>query len=327
MGKAAPKYFTMEELQKFDGKDGGPTYLVFKGKVYDISSSQLWANGMHMDIHNSREKLEETIQAAPHGPEVLERFPMIGEVREVSPAAGAGTAVQPPPAAVVPTPPAPKPEAGGEIKEGKPPKEVPPSMPRRDFFKLAITAGGIVTVAALVSALQPLAFIPPTSVPTSWPNIMVTNISQLTNLTPILFYYPLTNTPNILVKLGIAAENGVGPESDIVAFSGICQHLGCYPGFQAPGTHPPCNPSYTASIPMAYCCCHGSQYDFVHGAKVIGGPAPRPLPQVTLQYDATTGNIYAVAMGPPNIFGHGPPGTTDPALVMKYDLTGGQIVS
>jgi hypothetical protein len=43
---------------------------------------------------------------------------------------------------------------------------------------------------------------------------------------------------------------------------------------------------------------------------------------VTLQLDTTTGDISAVGMGPPTIFGQGTAGTTDPALVMQYDLQG-----
>lgn len=329
MGSAGRKYFTREELQKYDGKEGGPTYLIFKGKIYDITSSQLWINGTHMDIHNSREALETTIKEAPHGEEVLSRFPMIGELREAAPPEGAA------PPKVTPSPPAIQPAVQKpESKEVKTmpivpaeEKKLPTPMPRRDFFKLALTAGGVVTVAALASSLKILSFIPASTSQQTWPKLKVINISQLSPLTPVSFYYPLTNTPNILVKLGVTADNGVGPDSDIVAFSGICQHLGCFPGFQAPGSSPPCNPSFQATIPMAYCCCHGSQYDFVHGAKVIGGPAPRALPQVILQYDAATGDIYAVGMNPPNIFGHGPAGTTNPTLVMQYDLSGGTIVS
>jgi arsenite oxidase small subunit len=310
MGTTTPKKFTLSELDAYDGKNGRPAYLVFKGKVYDITKSQLWINGKHMNVHDIREKVEETIKKAPHGEEVLSRFPVIGELSEVVPDVSKATAV---PASQVSAP----------TEQVTPPSQ----MPRRDFFKLAITAGGAITLVALASSLKILSFVPSSSTPTSWPKVKVTNISQLVKLTPIIFYYPLTNTPNILVKLGVQAENGVGPDGDIVAFSGICQHLGCFPGFQAPGSSPPCNPSFTASIPMAYCCCHGSQYDFVNGAKVIGGPAPRPLPQVVLQYDSTTGDIYAVSMTPPNIFGHGPAGTTNPTLVMQYDLSGGQVVS
>jgi arsenite oxidase small subunit len=328
MGSTGQKYFTLEELQKYDGKNGGPTYLVFKGKVYDITSSQLWVKGTHMGIHDSREAIESTIKEAPHGEEVLSRFPVVGELKE----AASESPVQ---KAVLPIPPAPATEAKMP-KENEtaarpvaPPEEngSPTQMPRREFFKLALTAGGVITVAALASSLKILSFVPTSTASQSWPTLKVINVSQLSPLTPVIFNYPLTNTPNILVKLGVKADNGVGPDGDIVAFSGICQHLGCFPGFQAPESSPPCNPSYKAAIPMAYCCCHGSQYDFVHGAKVIGGPAPRPLPQVVLQYDSTTGDIYAVSMTPPNIFGHGPAGTTDPTLVMQYDLSGGTVVS
>ena len=37
---------------------------------------------------------------------------------------------------------------------------------------------------------------------------------------------------------------------------------------------------------------------------MIGGPAPRPLPQVILSFDSSTGNIYATGMTAPTIFGY-----------------------
>jgi hypothetical protein len=48
---------------------------------------------------------------------------------------------------------------------------------------------------------------------------------------------------------------------------------------------------------------------------------------VQLQLDTATGNISAVGMQPPTIFGHGPPGTTNAASVMQYDLQGGDLVT
>ena len=203
----------------------------------------------------------------------------------------------------------------------------PAGIDRREFLKLAAAAGGAVTIAAVLSTLKAATFVPTSTTVAAWPIVTVANISSLTDLTPIVFYYPLTNTPNYLVKLGEAATGGIGPNNDIVAFSAICQHLGCEYGFLSPGGSPVCNSSYKAAIPMGYCCCHGSQYDFVHGAKVIGGPAPRPVPMVQLQFNTATGDISAVGMGPPTIFGHGPPGTTDPVSVMLYDLQGGDLVT
>jgi arsenite oxidase small subunit len=200
-------------------------------------------------------------------------------------------------------------------------------MNRRQFLKLVAAAGGAVTIAAAAVAIKAGTFVPSTATSLQWPTVKVTNINQLTPLTPLTFYYPLTNTPNILVKLGVAAQNGVGPDGDVVAYSNICQHLGCLYSFLKTNASPTCNLGYKAKFPMGYCCCHGSQYDFVHGAAVIGGPAPRPVPPVQLKFDSSTGDISAVGMGAPTIFGHGPPGTSDPASVMQYDLQGGELVT
>ena len=203
---------------------------------------------------------------------------------------------------------------------------------RRNFLKILLAAGSAFTVAAVGSVFRFLTYIP-TATPSqstaaqTWPRIMLGNVSSLETLKPLRFNYPLVNTPNVLVKLGVKAESGVGPDGDIVAYSTICQHLGCYIGFQPPGSSPPCNAAYQAPVAEGYCCCHGGQYDFTQGAKVIGGPPPRSVPSVQLEYDPSTGDIYAVAMSAPTIFGHGPPGTTDPPAVLAYDLQGGEVVT
>lgn len=200
---------------------------------------------------------------------------------------------------------------------------------RRKFLKLMIVAGAAATLAAGASVFRLLAYVPQSTGATqlSWPRIRLVKASSLNVNQPVPFNYPLTNTPNLLVKLGVNAENGVGPDNDIVAYSTICQHLGCYFGYQAPNTSPPCNSSVKTSTAEGYCCCHGGEYDFVNGAKVIGGPPARAVPTVKLEYDSATDNIYAVGMSAPTIFGHGPPGTTEPELVLKYDLEGGEQVT
>ncbi len=310
-GNNKSRVFTQKELESFDGKEGRPFYIVFEGKVYDLSKSQLWIQGTHMGIHTRNENLAETIKKAPHTLVTLERFPVVGTFSEQ-------TIPTPAPATPIKTKPAETPE--------KQPIQ-PLAMDRRNFLKLVAAGGGAIAILGLASAIKAVTFIPPVTTQLAWPKIKVTNINSLQLLTPITFNYPLTNTPNLLVKLGVKAKGGIGPDQDIVAFSDICQHLGCFYGFVPPGDSPPCNKSYEASLSEGYCCCHGSQYDFVDGAKVIGGPAPRPVPQVQLELDESTGDISAVSMGPPTIFGHGPPGTTDPALVLEYDLQGGTVAS
>ena len=206
---------------------------------------------------------------------------------------------------------------------------------RRDFLKSTLVAGAVLTVAGLASVLRIFSYMaqPGTGAPgtttteLSWPRFKLLNIGTLQLLKPVSFNYPLVNTPNYLVKLGVKAENGVGPDGDVVAFSAICQHLGCYYSFQPPGTSPSCNTTYKSPGPEGYCCCHGSEYDFTRNAAVASGPAPRPVPRAMLEFDSKTGDIYVVGMSPPNIYGHGPAGTTDPAEVLKYDLQGGDAVT
>ena len=160
---------------------------------------------------------------------------------------------------------------------------------------------------------------PPAS--SAFPVIKIANLSDLEAGSPVTFNYPLEETPNILVKLGQEAQGGVGPDGDIVAFSMICQHLGCIWGFVGSGSSPTCNASYKAAGPVGYCCCHGSIYDLDNGAKVIGGPAPRPAPQVILYLDSPTGDIFATGMTPPTIFGYDT-GSSD----VSGDLQGGTLV-
>jgi arsenite oxidase small subunit len=195
---------------------------------------------------------------------------------------------------------------------------------RRNFLKYAMAASSLLLVggiAAVTKAVNnPASPTGKTLGPKEFPRVKVAQLSDLQPNQPVTFNYPLDNEPNLLVKLGRSAVGGVGPDGDIVAFSGICQHLGCIFGFQAPGTSPQCNSSYTADSPVGYCCCHGSVFDLIHGAAVIAGPSPRPQPQVKLEVDSS-GNIFATGMGPPTIFGHNT-GSSD----VSADLEGGNPV-
>ncbi len=309
MTETKPKKFSTDELRQFDGQDGRPLYIIFKGKVYDFTASKLWPQGKHMQIHTRNENLEAALKSAPHGEDNVFRFPLLGELE-------LGTIQAPSPAFERKT-----------VTPAAPQAPQAPSLDRRNFLKIAAAAGGAITIAAIASSIKAGTFVPKSATNLVWPKVKITNINQLSPQVPLSFNYPLTNTPNVLVKVGVAALNGIGPDSDVVAFSSICQHLGCQYSFIQTGASPVCNAAYKAAFPMGYCCCHGSQYDFVHGAAVIGGPAPRPVPQVQLQFDTATGDISAVGMSAPTIFGHGPPGTSDPALVMQFDLQGGDVVT
>jgi predicted heme/steroid binding protein len=75
---ASQKQFTLEELKKFDGKEGRPAYIAYKGKVYDVSDNFLWVEGDHQGEHVAGEDLTESMSRAPHAEDVLERVPLIG---------------------------------------------------------------------------------------------------------------------------------------------------------------------------------------------------------------------------------------------------------
>jgi predicted heme/steroid binding protein/uncharacterized membrane protein len=75
---AEMRKFTPEELAKFNGQDGQPAYIVHQGRVIDVTGSKMWREGMHMKRHTAGQDLTDQIPAAPHGLDVLERFPQVG---------------------------------------------------------------------------------------------------------------------------------------------------------------------------------------------------------------------------------------------------------
>ena len=60
----------------------------------------------------------------------------------------------------------------------------------------------------------------------------------------------------------------------IVAYSKVCTHVGCPVALYEQQTH------------HLLCPCHQSQFDVSHNARVIFGPAARPLPQLPIEVDS-----------------------------------------
>ena len=74
------KKFTKEELKKFNGKNGAPIYIAYKGYIYDLTESFLWRGGRHQAMHFAGEDLTEHLKDAPHGEEFILKFPKIGKL-------------------------------------------------------------------------------------------------------------------------------------------------------------------------------------------------------------------------------------------------------
>lgn len=54
--------------------------MAWEGKAYDVTPSRLWAGGWHAHRHRAGRDLTADLSAAPHGPEVLERFSLAGRL-------------------------------------------------------------------------------------------------------------------------------------------------------------------------------------------------------------------------------------------------------
>jgi Rieske Fe-S protein len=67
---------------------------------------------------------------------------------------------------------------------------------------------------------------------------------------------------------------------DVIAYSGVCTHAACAVS------------EWDGEKKLLLCPCHGSQFDAGARAKVMGGPAPRPLPMLPIR---RAGEGYAVA--------------------------------
>jgi Rieske Fe-S protein len=206
---------------------------------------------------------------------------------------------------------------------------------KRNFLKLMVTAS-IVAGAGLSLGVVVKTLSPPALGVSSFPNLKLVDSSGSPLLASSLgvnspsalqFSYPLQSTPNNIVSLGDSSGNpisisatevtipadgskylsyaGVGKNGSIVAYSGICQHLGCiFPELRF-------YPNGVESITLAgktytgvfHCLCHGSTYDPTAGAAVLTGPTTHPLPMVKLVWDSTTDEIYVSNMVGPTIYG------------------------
>lgn len=76
----AGKTFTLNELSKYNGKNGQPAYVAYKGIVYDVSNVPQWTGGTH---HGEKAGTDVTndISKSPHGEKVFADLPRIGTIQ------------------------------------------------------------------------------------------------------------------------------------------------------------------------------------------------------------------------------------------------------
>lgn len=82
MDEGQGQAYTAHELAEFDGRDGAAAYTAFEGKVYDVTDSHMWDQGLHESEHQAGGDLTEEMAYAPHGPEVFDGLPVVGELED-----------------------------------------------------------------------------------------------------------------------------------------------------------------------------------------------------------------------------------------------------
>lgn len=142
------------------------------------------------------------------------------------------------------------------------------SVHRRGFLRI----GG----AAAVSGLSAAGLSSTTIAANS--KTRVAALSEIRPWQPISFAFP-TDAPAILLDIGTAVPGGVGPQKSIVAFSALCQHMGC-------------PVSLDEKSREIVCPCHASRFDPKRAGMATAGPATRGLPQIAVTVEG--GVVYAV---------------------------------
>lgn len=69
-----------DALCQFDGKDGRPAYIAYKGLIYEMTKSRLWKNGSHMMKHAAGNDLTDILSTAPHGEDKILAMPLVGKL-------------------------------------------------------------------------------------------------------------------------------------------------------------------------------------------------------------------------------------------------------
>ncbi|MCY6372037.1 cytochrome b5 domain-containing protein [Clostridium ganghwense] len=75
------KTFTLEELSKFNGKNGNPAYIAVNGIVYDVTFEAAWAAGKHFGLEAGNDVSKE-YKECHEGQDVLSKLQKVGVLQK-----------------------------------------------------------------------------------------------------------------------------------------------------------------------------------------------------------------------------------------------------
>lgn len=139
-------------------------------------------------------------------------------------------------------------------------------LSRRDFMKVSCSgvAGMVVTPSLRPAAAQA------GNSDEAYPVVDITPLSSLKRGAVLSFNYPDARSPAVLLRLSEPANEGIGPNNEVVAYSTLCTHKGC-------------PVSYKPERKLFICPCHWSTFDPVKAGMLVIGQASQSLPQIKLR--------------------------------------------
>jgi arsenite oxidase small subunit len=153
-------------------------------------------------------------------------------------------------------------------------------MDRRSFLKSSGIAAAVPLIGSTSAVLAKEHSNPNGP---QFPELKLGNANQLAENQPVSFSYPDADSPCAMIRMGKPVPGGVGPNSDIVAYSILCNHMGC-------------PLQYDKGSRTFKCGCHFSVFDSEKAGQMVTGQATENLPQILLNYDENTGDVHAIGV-------------------------------
>ncbi|MDH5609795.1 MAG: cytochrome b5 [Cyclobacteriaceae bacterium] len=72
------KTYSRQQLALRNGQDRPEVWVAFEGRIYDLTSSRMWAKGRHYEHWAGQDLTRELKKEAPHLEEVFRKFEQIG---------------------------------------------------------------------------------------------------------------------------------------------------------------------------------------------------------------------------------------------------------